>query len=64
VFVQAFVAEFAVETLDVGVLIWFARTNKREMHARPGRPFVEHLTFELGCVIDRDGFRLSSDIRN
>src|SRR5690606_39946469 len=54
--VQAFVAQPAVEALDVGVLHRLARADERQAHPLRIGPCIEHLAFKL----DRKSTRLNS----
>jgi hypothetical protein len=57
VFAQAFVTELAVETFDVRVLVRLSRTDERWPNTALIRPLVEHLTVELGPVVDGYGLQ-------
>lgn len=62
VLVQALVAEFAVEALDVGVLDRLARTDKRQLHTLLERPGIQRLALEVRTVAHCDRLRQSAGL--
>ena len=61
VFVEALVAELAVEAFDVGVLRRFARLDQHQLHAVGLRPLVERPAGELGALIGSDCRRVAAE---
>ena len=59
-FVQAFVAEAAVERLDVGVLIRLAWLDQPQLHVVAVRPFQHRTPGELLPVIGSDDVRIAA----
>src|SRR6185369_294609 len=62
--VQAFIAEFAVEALNVCVLNWFAGLNEPEFDAVLVSPQIKRLADEFRPVINGDYIRQPSDHGN
>src|SRR5437764_8514795 len=60
VLVQAFVAELAIEALDVRVLDRLAGTDEAQTHAHLIGPGIEHLAFELRPMLHGDRQRQAS----
>src|SRR5690606_36246723 len=58
--VQAFVAQPAVEALDVGVLHRLARADERQAYALRVGPRIQDAALELAPVVDGDGLRQSA----
>jgi hypothetical protein len=54
--VQAFVAKFAIEALEVAVLHRLAWIDEIEGHMMVICPGIEYLASELGTVVQRDPF--------
>src|SRR5438477_7461799 len=57
VFVEAFIAELAVEAFDESVLGGFARCDEVQLHVVLLRPVVQGLASKLRAVVDGDGLR-------
>lgn len=55
VWVEHFFAVAAVEALDEGVLVGFARLDVAQLDSTPFRPVHEGLAGELGAVVTMDG---------
>ena len=53
-YVQAFIAQPAIETFDVAILGGFPGTNKIQFHARLMRPKVHRLARKLATVAPRE----------
>jgi len=60
VFVQALIAEFAVEALDVAVLHRSPRRDEVQLDSVLIGPLVHHLADELRPVVDHDHLRFTS----
>ena len=54
VYVQTLIAKLAVEAFNVGVLVWLAGANERQMNVSAIRAFIEHLAVKFWAVIDGD----------
>src|SRR4051812_37248894 len=63
VLVQAFVAELAVEALDVAVLHWPSRLDQNVPNAVCLRPRHESPTGELGAVVGANGHWIAAEPR-
>ena len=60
--VEAFVAELAVEALDVAVLHWPARFNEPVLDAVSLGPSDEGAAGELRAVVGADRFGVAADV--
>jgi hypothetical protein len=57
VFIEAFVTETTIERLDISILVWFARLDKKQPHATPMRPCQHRFTAKFLAIVWPDPFR-------
>ena len=63
VLVEALVAKFPVEALDIGVLDWSTGRDEEKPNTTAIGPFVESTTRKLRAIIDDDGLRNPTELR-
>src|SRR5215213_10962348 len=57
VFVEALISEATIKALDIRIVDRLTRADERQTNATRVRPGIQHTTFELGSMIDGNGYR-------